>query len=90
MDFEQMTADEIKNYKGEIYRARVQAVRKGSAPDEHRQMHDFNSTTAMGLYAKVAELAREWIILSCTEGPHSPDAARQQIEDAQPMKSLGL
>lgn len=88
-DFQHMTADEIRDYRGEVYRATVKAARKGQtgAPWAY---HDFNSTTFMGLSAKIADLARDWHIGAVTYGPHTADAERIVIEDAQPAKSMNL
>lgn len=88
-DFQHMTADEIKAYRGEVYRATVKAVRKGQA-DQPCVYHDFNSTGFMGLSAKIADLARDWHICAITYGPHTADAGRVVIEDAQPAKSMNL
>lgn len=71
-DFGDMTADEIAAYRGPVYRATVRAVRKGvSGPKEQEQRHDFESTTHAGLYGKVTLLAKDWHILTYTEGPHT-------------------
>lgn len=70
-DFHTMTADEIRDYKGPIYRASVQAVRKGSPRNEKPCSHDLNSTSMEGLHAIAADLAKDWHILSFTYGPHT-------------------
>ena len=71
-DFESMTADEIKHYKGPIFRATVIAFRTGQRVNS---THDLNYTSSAGLEAKIAHLtANGWNITSVTMGPHSPDA----------------
>jgi len=85
-----MPADEISNYKGPIYRASVQAVRKGAGRDAKVCPHDLESTSMMALHAIVANLAKDWHIVSFTYGPHTADQGRVRIEDANPMRPMGL
>ena len=88
MDFNTMTADQIKNYQGPIYRVTVSASRRGDPKDTR---HDFESTTMEGLFTKIQTLhAAGYRIYTATYGPHTPDRARLAIEDSQPMPKILL
>lgn len=87
MDFNAMTADQIRDYKGPVYRATVVASRTFFGQP---QTHDFNSTTFEYLNAKIDKLAETHRIRSITFGPHTADQGRVRIEDANPMASMGL
>ena len=90
-DFHEMTADEVRNYTGAVYRATVQAWPRGQRLGMPCVSHDFNSTTPQGLNAKIQGLRDGgWTIRQITEGPHTADAARRAIEDQYPVKSMGL
>lgn len=66
-DFHEMTADEIKVYKGPVYRASVEARRLGPII-----LHDFESTTPDGLDTKIKGLRSSgWAIQKIKKGPHT-------------------
>ena len=90
-DFHEMTADEVRDYAGAVYRCSVQAWPKGQRLGKPCVTHDFNSTTPQGLNAKVRGLiGGGWIIRQIVEGPHTADVARRAIEDRHPVKPMGL
>jgi hypothetical protein len=69
-DFHEMSADEIKDYRGPVYRAHVEAYRPGG----FLVPHDLNSTTAEGLNGKIRRMRDSgWRISKITEGPHTTE-----------------
>jgi hypothetical protein len=87
MDFNDMTADQIRDYKGPVFRAKVVASRTFFGQPES---HDFDSTTFEYLNTKIDRLAKTHRIRSITYGPHTADQGRVLIEDANPMAAMGL
>lgn len=85
-----MTSDEIRNYRGPVFRATVKMFSR-HVTHERPEYTDLNSTSMENLNASIASINRnDWAIASITYGPHTADYQRQVIEDAHPMPKIGI
>ena len=74
-----MTADEIRDYTGNIFRASLVTVRKNT-PGAEKCPHDLESPTVTDLHAKVSHFARDHHIVSFQYGVHTTNKGRNLID----------
>lgn len=81
-DFEQMTTNELKQYRGPVYRAQIDAWPPVEDPKAERVCRSMglNSASPQGLQQKIQKLTADgWEIRQIVEGPHYVDEARRAI-----------